>query len=138
MAPEIDALLDGHFACGAFPATAAETLIGIYAAGQLVTVSRRLTRRKPDLEQIVGASEVWAMCFRRPPPGWRLIGRWFDRDVFIALRAFDKQQLFEVYSQASQTVIEDWKELLGPQPPHSGVEVGDYLSGVFRDVDAVD
>lgn len=133
--PEIDALLDGHIQFGLFPAPATETLIGIFSAGQLVTVSRKFTERKPDVEQIVGADEVWALCPRRPPPGWRLLGRWIGKDQFIAFRAWDKHRLFRKYSEAGQEVIEDWREIFGDQAPHTGATVDDYLSGVFRDVD---
>ena len=33
------------------------------------------------------------------------------------------------------TIAEDWEEFFGSQQPHDGKEVGDYVSGVFRDVD---
>lgn len=133
--PQIDAILDGHVYHGLFPATETERLVGVFSAGQLVTVSRKFTKKKPDVEQIVGLQEVWALCARRPKPGWRLLGRWFAKDVFIALRAWDKTELFGKYPAAGQDVIDDWMELFGNQPAHSGPNVGDYLGGVFRDVD---
>ena len=135
--PEVDQLLDGRIHYGIFPAVSAEKLIGVFSAGQLVTVSRQLTKRKPDVEQIVGHDEVWALCFRKPIPGWRLLGRWYEKDVFVAFRPWDKKRLFGKYKEASQEVIEDWKELFSDRPPHQGQNVSDYLSGVFRDVDEV-
>jgi hypothetical protein len=135
--PEIDALLDGHVLFGLFPAPSAEVLIGKFAAGQLVTVSRQITKTKPDIEQIVGADEVWALCARRPAPGWRLLGRWHKPNVFIALRAWNKNDLFSNYPRASREVVEDWQELLD-EPAHRGGTVSDYLGGVFRDVDEAD
>jgi hypothetical protein len=60
--PEIAALLDGRALFGAFPSLAAEKLIGRFSAGYLVTVSRKVTRLKPDIERIVGFEEVWALC----------------------------------------------------------------------------
>jgi hypothetical protein len=133
--PEIDALSDGHVLYGVFPAIRAETLIGIFAAGQLVTVSRRITKTKPDIEQIVGADEVWALCLRRPRPGWRFFGRWHKQGVFIALRAWEKGKLAQNYSNAAQEVIDDWRHLLREEPVHTGASVEDYVGGVHRDVD---
>jgi hypothetical protein len=133
--PDINDLLDGRVQLGAFPDVAAETLIGKFIAGQLVTVSRQKTRAKPDIEQIVGAREVWALCPRRPPPGWRILGRWHAQGVFIALRAWEKGKLFANYSTATQQVIDDWRSLLGEEPVHSGTNVEDYVGGLFGDVD---
>lgn len=135
--PEVDALLDGRQHFGVFPAPAAEILIGRYAAGQMVTVSRKLTDAKPDLERLVGAHEVWALCPRRPPPGWRILGRWFAKDQLVAFRAWDKNYLFRNYPRAAQEVIEDWEELFGAMAPHGGNTVEDYLSGLFKDVDEI-
>jgi hypothetical protein len=133
--PEINALLDGNLVRVLFPDVSAEALIGKFVAGYLVTVSRQITKKKPDVEQIVGADEVWALCARKPPPGWRILGRWHKQDVFIALRSWSKTKLFANYPKATHEVIADWQQLLGAEPVHRGQVVGDYLGGVFRDVD---
>lgn len=133
--PQMDALLDGHILLGVFPDVAAEKLIGIYSAGQLLTVSRKVTKRKPDVEQITGYDEVWALCARTPKPGWRILGRWYEKSTFIALRPWDKNHLFHNYERAAQEVQEDWTELFGAQIPYSASSVEDYVGGVCRDVD---
>lgn len=133
--PRINALLDGRVLPGLFPDVEAERLVGRFSAGYLVTVSRRITKKKPDVEQIVGANEVWAMCLRKPRPGWRLLGRWHDKNVFVALRPWEKHDLAGKYPQACQEVIADWEGLLPGEQPHTGTEVSDYLSGVYRDDD---
>ena len=133
--PNIDALLDGHIHFGLFPQTSSEKLIGIFAAGQLLTLSRRLTKAKPDVEQIVGYEEVWALCPRTPKPGWRILGRFVDPGHFVALRAWDKNALFRNYAKATSEVIGDWKELFGDRAPYSNADAGAYVGGVFRDVD---
>lgn len=134
--PEIDALLDGHVFLGAFPAPAAETLIGIYSAGQLVTVTRRKPRKKerPDLEQIVGHDEVWGLCVRNPPPGWRILGRWYQKNVFIGLRAWDKHRLAGHYEEAAEQIIANWGAEFGAQPAHRGNSIEDYMGGVFNEL----
>jgi hypothetical protein len=128
--PTIAELLDGRLQYGAFPTVEAETLIGRFVAGHALTFSRQITDRRPDVEQIVGQDEVWALCPRRPPPGWRLLGRWFERDVFIALRAWDKHHLVSKYPQACVQVIDDWNGLFPGIEPHRDRDVGD-----FRNVD---
>ena len=133
--PEIDALLDGHVRYGAFPSVATEKLIGRFSAGYLVTVSRRVTKRKPDIERIEGFEEVWALCARQPKPGWRILGRFYEKDVFVALRPWEKNKLFARYQEAAREVIEDWQHLFGPKAAHGGNTISDYLSGVVRDVD---
>jgi hypothetical protein len=134
--PEIAALLDGRALFGAFPSLAAEKLIGRFSAGYLVTVSRKVTRLKPDIERIVGFEEVWALCVRTPRPGWRILGRFYERDVFVALRPWEKNHLITKYPEAAREVIDDWQRLFGPRvvPQRSG-SVNEYLSGVVRDVD---
>jgi hypothetical protein len=136
--PRINGLLDGGAEFGVFPDASAESLIGKFAAGWFVTVSRKFTKAKPDIEQIVGAVEVWALCLRRPPPGWRILGRWHRQGVFIALRAWEKGRLAANYSKAAQEVIDDWQDLLGKEPVHTGATVEDYVGGVFGDADKED
>jgi hypothetical protein len=134
--PEIDATLDGRLHYGIFPAIAAEILIGIYSAGQMLTVTRRMPRKKekPDLEQIVGEDEVWALCIRRPPPGWRLLGRWYDKNIFIALSVWDKHRLAGHYPEAAQVVIDAWGREFGSQQVHRGNNLVDYIDGVIHEL----
>lgn len=136
MTPEIDALLDGHVLLGVFPDTASEIIIGKFIAGHIVRVSRKKNHQRPDLEQLEGFDEIWALCPRKPAPGWRLLGRFYQRGVFVALRAWDKSSLARNYATATQEVIEDWKELFGPEKAHRANNVDEYLGGVFIDVDA--
>lgn len=136
--PEIDALLDGHVHHGIFPDVAADKLIADYTAGWLLTVSRKKTKKRPSLEKLDGFDDVWALCARTPQPGWRLLGRFYDRNIFVALRPWDKSILARNYPKAAAEILEDWNRMFGARPPHRGVEVGDYVSGVVRDVDKED
>jgi hypothetical protein len=129
-------MLDGHLSYGLFPAVRAEILIGIFSAGHLLTVTRRMPRKRerPDLEQVVGQDEVWALCIRVPAPGWRLFGRWYEQNTFIAFRAWDKHRLAGRYAEASQEVIEDWTDEFGAQPVHRGNHLEDYVGGVLNEL----
>jgi hypothetical protein len=133
--PHIDDLLDGRTDVGVFPDASAEKLIGKFCAGWLICVSRKKTKRKPDVEQLEGFDEVWALCPREPRPGWRILGRFFDRGIFIALRPWKKGRLFSHYDQAAKEVISDWESLFATQRPHSASSVEGYLEGVTHDLD---
>lgn len=133
--PHIADLLDGKKLWGVFPDVSADVLIKRYCAGHLVRVSRKLTKARPDVEQIVGHDEVWALCARSPPPGWRILGRFLDAKLFVALRAWDKHQLFGRYAEASQEVITDWGKLFGNQL-YRGSSLDDYLGPLLYDLDA--
>jgi hypothetical protein len=132
---EVADLLDGRTAFGQFPAFEAERLIGIFCAGQLITISQKKNERRPDLESLEGFDEVWSFCLRRPVPGWRLLGRFLSKDHLILLRGWDKHKLFNHYNEAAQQIIDDWEELFNTKVAHSGEWYSGYLSGVIRDAD---
>jgi hypothetical protein len=136
--PEMDLLLKGAKPETGFPHYKADFLFGTYAAGYLVTVSLiGNSKAKPDLERLEDLDEVWALCFRKPRPGWRFLGRFAQRNQFIGLRAYDRHALGpkRSYHKKAEQIIDDWKAVLGDLEPLRGKSVSDYLSGVWRDVD---
>jgi hypothetical protein len=136
--PEIESLIEGQTKFGVFPSVSTDTLVAQYCAGWIMRGSRKIERRKrrhkPEVEQIVGYDEVWALCPREPKPGWRILGRFAEKNVFVALRAWDKHDLVTRHAEAAQQVIDDWSRILRGQQPHRGEVWDDYLSGV-KDVD---
>jgi hypothetical protein len=132
---EISDLLDGKTNFGHFPNVAAERLIGIFCAGQLLCISRKKNKALTDLERLEGHDEVWCLCPRKPKPGWRLLGRFLEKDRLVLFRAWDKQKLARNYDRAAKEVIEDWEKQFGSASPCGGKELSDYVSGVVRDVD---
>jgi len=132
---EVADLLDGRTAFGNFPAFEAERMIGIFCGGGYLTISRKKNKVRPDLEKLEGFDEVWSFCLRRPVPGWRLLGRFLQKDHLILLRGWDKHALFDRYKAASEQVIEDWSALFGTKVAHSADWYSGYLGGVIRDAD---
>ena len=132
---EINALLDGLGLAKGFPDIDAERRIGVFSAGYLLRVSRKKNDKKPDLERLEGFDEIWCFCIRRPPPGWRLLGRFIARDRLVVTRAWDKNLLAANYSQAAQEVIDDWALISGGAEPLRSENLEDYLSGTVHDVD---
>jgi hypothetical protein len=132
---EISDLLDGKTRFGQFPDREAEVLIGIFCSGQLLRISRKKNDHLPDLERLEGYHEVWSLCPRKPKPGWRILGRFIEKNRLVLFRAWDKNRLARRYDVAAKEVIEDWEKKFGAKPPCTGPELNDYLSGVIKDVD---
>lgn len=136
--PAIGALLDGNSQYGVFPQIETERLVGRFVAGHLLTVSRSRTDKRPDLERIEGQDEVWALCPRKPPPGWRLLGRFAAPSCLLLLRAWEKRRLFPRYHDACLEVIGDWNKILTNIPPFRASSIEEYLGGVLRNADEKD
>jgi hypothetical protein len=138
VAPNVDALLDGA-SDALFPTYDAERLFAEFSAGWLVTVSRQMAKRKygqaPQIAQVVNHDEVWALCPRKPPPGWRILGRFYAKGIFVGLRAFDKDWLARRYETACPWVIDEWNEIFPGREPHRAATTEEYVSGLIRDVD---
>jgi hypothetical protein len=142
--PLVESLLEGKPPHTAFPSIEAEILIGIFLAGYSIRVSRRKRPKKPkaktktlpQIEQLEGYDEVWALCPRRPAPGWRVLGRFYRKGEFVALRGYDKHWLVTHYDEAAAAVEADWRAIFGNEGPHRGSTFDDYLSGGLIDVDA--
>ncbi len=101
-----------------------------------LTEARDRGRLKPDLERLEGLDEVWVMCFRRPRPGWRLMGRFLAERCFVAIRAYDRHELGgkRAYEAKAKAMIADWDALLPDTAPFRDDTVGNYVGGVWRDV----
>ena len=135
--PELAPLFKG-LTSRQFPALEWEKLIGTFCAGWSLTVSFKFTRKKPDMERLASFDEVWALCPRKPKPGWRVFGRFVQPGCFVALSAWSKVELFERYDEAATDVISRWRGIFAEQEPYRGRVASDYLTGVCRNVDQID
>ncbi len=112
-------------------------IVARYLAGHLMTVSRRSAPRV-DLEKLENIDEIWALCFRKPKPGWRLFGRFLAQDIFLGLRMYDRNELGSVenYTRLAEETVGDWDARFKGIPPLRSNNLTDYLSGeMYRDVD---
>jgi hypothetical protein len=138
--PDIARLLDGGRPDAGFPSPEATIITDRYMIGHLVVVSFSAKtdppRAAPDMERMEGLEEAWVMCFRKPRPGWRLLGRFGAPGHFVALRAHDRHELKgkKVYEAKAKEMMGDWDILFPDTAPHQGYEAADYVSGVYRDV----
>jgi hypothetical protein len=138
--PGIDAALSGTDTSLGLPSIGVAATIGRFIAGHALTVSRLKRPRRwrgPDIdfEQLEGIDEVWVLCFRRPGAGWRLLGRFIERDAFGMFCIKDKRDIGGNYKEAADEVFAAWQAWLGSRQPHKGNDLADYLSGVLINVD---
>jgi hypothetical protein len=126
--PEIIDLLNGKASPpGGFPTTEADEVIGRFCAGWFVRVSEK--SKKADFERLERLDEVWALCARKPGPGWRILGRFLAPQVFVGLAAFDRRVLgrAENYEALAKGMIDEWGKSLGTRQPFRGAFPNDYL-----------
>lgn len=132
---EVDEMLKGLEP--PFPRAEAKIVMANFRAGSFATVSRRESPRA-DLKRMVGVDEVWVLCFRKPKSGGqgRLFGRFAQKDVFVGLSAELRDNLGgSAYSDRANEAIAIWNERVGFSVFQSD-HLEDYLSPVFRDMDA--
>lgn len=136
--PEVSELLDAQRTGIGFPYAEAKERIKRYLAGHLVLVSLDVhSRGKPDFHKLRNIDEVWEFCFRCPPPGWRLFGRFLQKDIFIALAAHDAHDLHgrhNGHAEGANEAVTLWQNIFPQDNPVRGMKVDNYFSGMFRDV----
>jgi hypothetical protein len=137
LAADVTQLLSGEASIKAmFPNVEAERVLSTFCKGHLVSVSA--TGKRSDLEQLIGLDEAWALCFRKPKPGWRVLGRFVEPNVFVGLKAYDRIDLGSAkgrYGEMAQAMIDEWGRILPDAPPLRASAMSGYLSGVIRNVD---
>jgi hypothetical protein len=109
-----------------------QTDLDWFIAGELITVGygkEDHCRMKPLDPQ---DEEVWEIRSRDPKPSIRVFGRFSEPDVFIATHMAWRSELGAWGSQEWATEIRRckaaWRQLFPTYPPHSGVNVHDYVT----------
>lgn len=138
--PEIARILDGPNHLRRFSRQAAERKIGEFLLGWQISISRRNRRWKwndaPDLVRLEGHDEIWELCFRDPRPGYRLFGRFIETGVFIGLELHDRETVN--HENVSASIISRWNEVFPGLDPIRSDDLGEYVGGVWRDIDGED
>lgn len=118
-----------------FPSIEAEKVLTAFYAGYALNGSLR-SAKGCEIERLENVGEIWALCFRKPPPGWRLFGKFIERDVFVASAVYDRHQLAgSNYSRLANAAISDLNSRFPQLATHSGVTLGDYMTGPIMDLD---
>lgn len=140
--PKIDGLLDGNPPHATLAPRLADLLIADFCAGYLVAVSARKPRtsrekkkKRPSFERLEGFDEIWVMCDRSLPPGWRVLGRFVEAGVFVALRAYPKEDISSDYQKEAKEVLEIWNDVLRGVAPFRSDAIEAYFKGNARNLD---
>lgn len=130
--------LDGTSAPSGFPDAGAATINDRYMIGHMISMSRTRSR-DAVLKQIEGADAVWSFAYRTPKPGWRLLGRFLERDVFVGLSLQSRGFLGRVrdaFTDEAGAVVRSWEHLLPGLDPVRSRAFNDHLTDPIWDFDA--
>lgn len=118
-----------------FPSYQAEVILSRFCAGYYLGGSLK-SAKDCDIERLENIGEVWAICLRKPRPGWRLFGRFAQRDVFVATAAYDRHELAGAnYAAKALDAIFTLNKEFPQVPEHIGGMLSDYMSGPIYDMD---
>jgi hypothetical protein len=127
--PEINELIAGRVLSNPeFPSGEANFEIGKFVKGYIVGVSRKYSGRG-ELKQLSGLHEAWAFCFRRPSPGWRMFGRFAQKNIFVGFSCIPREQAGDIlrYNEQAKAMISEWDILFPGIAPFSAPNFEDYL-----------
>jgi hypothetical protein len=139
--PDLKRKLRGEIKCD-FPHMALATLIGQFLIGGAFSVSQKRrdykifrNKKQPILERLEGFDEIWVFCHRKPGAGWRMCGRFLEKDVFVLLDILDKRDIGNNYAPVASNIASQWSHFLPTEAPLSATWISGYLSGSHYDVD---
>lgn len=118
-----------------FPSVDAERVLSQFYAGYSLNASLK-SAKNSQIERLEGVGEVWAFCFRKPRPGWRLFGRFVGRDIFVASAGYDRHELAaKGYEPLAVSALDDLDRRFPNLPTHVGEVLHDYITGPIWDMD---
>ena len=74
--------------------------------------------------------EIWEIRVRDPNPGVRILGRFSEADVFIALLPIYREDLKtnRDWNDAKRRCHIEWRKLFPAENPHTGTHAHDYIT----------
>ncbi len=107
----------------------------MFYAGFALNASMK-SAKNCEIERLEDVGDIWAFCFRKPKPGWRLFGRFIERDAFVAVAGYDRHDLVGGnYSALAMSAIADLDARFPQLPVHTGAALQDYITGPMLDMD---
>lgn len=87
-----------------------------------------------DFKRLRGATEVWEFKGKTPPQV-RVFGRFAAKDVFVATHWIWRRDIPDddpkEWKREFRRCRTTWTNLFRPYPPHTGVEVDDYVGDSY-------
>lgn len=134
---EIATVLEGKGSVAGFPEAEASAVNDRFMVGHVISLS--LERSKTAvLKKVDGVHAVWSLAYRRPKPGWRLLGRFLEKDVFVGLRLSSRTTLgrdLTAFTESARDVVADWQILLPGLDPEDSADADQILSPLYWDLD---
>jgi len=104
-------------------------------AGHAVKIDLSGNSGDADFKRLADVTEVWTFAVRKPRPGYRFFGRFYERDHLILTGGTDRESLgsYADYQQGIVQAQTDWGQLFQISPI-TGMRIEDYVSGLTLDV----
>lgn len=137
LSPDVAKLLSGQKNPDAgFPHVSADRDVGRFGRGYIVSVSRRQGSRA-EFKWLKQHDEAWVYSFRKPPPGWRILGRFARKSWFVGLCYYEREELADLatYNARISDMIGQWEATFPGVEPHRGKGFEDYLGEMHRNDD---
>ena len=105
-----------------------------FIEGRLISVAKHAYKaRSAYMAQLhPPGNEAWEIRSRDPDPGLRVLGRFADTNIFVALTWWKRADLGGPTSREWRDAIEgcnaEWRKLFPVYPPKSGANIHDYIS----------
>lgn len=117
-----------------FPALPTDTLIGRFWRGWIVGVSRK-ENSKAEFKWLKWHDDVWVLSFRKPPPGWRIFGRFARKNVFVAMVYYEREVLSDmvVYNEKAAEIPALWDAKFPGVAPYTASTCEDYLGSMVNE-----
>jgi hypothetical protein len=134
--PEIANVLDGNKPSTGFPHVTADAIVTRIVAGHSVNVTSRREKTGTTFKRFSEAEGVWSVIFPKPPPGFRLLGRFVEKDLFVGLNLQSRDDLGgSRYAAEISRTAEAWNALIPAVPYIDDGDVSAFLSEPYYDAD---
>jgi len=119
-----------------FPDIESDAFVTRFWKGYIVSASRR-EKSKAEFKWLKGHDDVWVLSFRKPPPGWRVFGRFARKNVFVAMVYYERECLLDmiVYNREAAKIPDLWNQKFPDVKPYQATHFEEYFGNMVRNDD---
>jgi hypothetical protein len=134
LAPTLRAVMAGAEPMPGFNHGIANSVASRFVRELPLKVGMERARDGSDIRRLEGADEVWSLCARYKGPGgkgWRILGRFIERDIFIGLTHAPRICLWPPMEEMIfRDVLQRWERTFPGVEPLRGTTPTDYMERV--------
>ena len=130
---EINDVISGRsISIPVFPSDHADLLLGTFVDGLIVGASSS-HKGRGELKWLQNIDETWVFAFRQPSPGWRLFGRFAQKNVFVGLLLVPREDAGNLaeYAEKARDMHKLWDQLFPGEQPFLGSRIEDYVGDMW-------